>query len=349
MIISYSRITLFSNGQNPNRNAIPDSTRLFFPGQGKRESTSRNSFKCQVISVNDSPYPITKLQSNGNKFHNDEEAKLANKWRDIHGRNNWEDMLEPIDPLLRAELIRYGDMTQACYDAYNLDRSCKNDPSLFFKITGRSKQGYDFASYIYSKCLTHSIWPRDWSHKANWIGYVAVSDDEYSAHLGRRDKTIAWRKTTKDVEEIADLIDLQRPARDYQMPGRDPTIRIEAGFLKIYRRKDDKCNLCKFSTREQVLNEVKRLIDRYSDEEVSITITGHSLGSALAIINAYDIAEIGLNVREDGRVIPLCVFSFSGPRVGNIRFKQRLEGFGVKVLRVVNKHDKLAGIQQPDY
>ncbi|MCE3049902.1 hypothetical protein HAX54_046097 [Datura stramonium] len=200
-----------------------------------------------VISVNDSPYPITKLQSNGNKFHNDEEAKLANKWRDIHGRNNWEDMLEPIDPLLRAELIRYGDMTQACYDAYNLDRSYQ------LEIT--------------------------------------------------------------------------------QMPDRDPTIRIEAGFLKIYRRKDDKCNLCKFSTREQVLNEVKRLIvSRYSDEEVSITITGHSLGSALAIINAYDIAEIGLNVREDGRVIPLCVFSFSGPRVGNIRFKQRLEGFGVKVL-----------------
>ncbi|TKY52692.1 Phospholipase A1-Igamma2 [Spatholobus suberectus] len=31
--------------------------------------------------------------------------------------------------------------------------------------------------------------------------------------------------------------------------------------------------------------------------------------------------------------------SFSGPRVGNVRFRERLERLGVKVLRVVNVHD----------
>ncbi|WMV47880.1 hypothetical protein MTR67_041265 [Solanum verrucosum] len=143
----------------------------------------------------------------------------------------------------------------------------------------------------------------------------------------------------KDVEEISDIMYLQRPTRDYNMSSHDPTIKIEAGLLNIYTRKHDQCNVCKLSAREQVLNEVKRLIDRYSNEEFSITIAGHSLGGGLAMINAYDIAEIGLDLREDGRVIPLCVFSFSGPKVGNIRFKQRHERLGVKVLRVVNKHD----------
>ncbi|XP_049347878.1 phospholipase A1-Igamma1, chloroplastic-like [Solanum verrucosum] len=220
---------------------------------------------------------------------------------------------------------------------YDLDHSYSIDPNFFSEVTSGEKHGYDVSSYIYYKCLTHSIWPSNLSHQANWIGYVAVSNDEYSAHLGCRDITIAWRKTTKVVEMIADIMDLQRPARDYNMSSRDPTIKIEAGLLNIYTRKHDQCNVCKLSAREQVLNEVKRLIDRYSNEELSITIAGHSLGGGLAMVSTYDIAEIGLDL--PGRVIPLCVFSFSGPRVGNIRFKQWLETLGVKVLRVVNKHD----------
>ncbi|WMV08414.1 hypothetical protein MTR67_001799 [Solanum verrucosum] len=182
-------------------------------------------------------------------------------------------MIDPIDPLLQAELIHYGDMLQACHNAFDLDRS----------FTSGEKHGYDVSSYIYYKCLTHSIWPSNLSHQANWIGYVAVSNDEYSAHLGCRDITIAWRKTTKVVEMIADIMDLQRPARDYNMSSRDPIIKIEAGLLNIYTRKHDQCNVCKLSAREQVLNEVKRLIDRYSNEELSITIAGHSLGGGLAM------------------------------------------------------------------
>ncbi|KAH0784192.1 hypothetical protein KY290_003790 [Solanum tuberosum] len=105
----------------------------------------------------------------------------------------------------------------------------------------------------------------------------------------------------KDVEEIADIMDLQRPARDYNMSSRDPTIKIEAGLLNIYTRKHDQCNVCKLSAREQVLNEVKRLIDRYSNEVLSITIAGHSLGGGLAMFSTYDIAEIGLDLPGRGQ------------------------------------------------
>lgn len=35
------------------------------------------------------------------------QTELANKWRDIHGRNDWVDLLHPMNPILRSELIRY--------------------------------------------------------------------------------------------------------------------------------------------------------------------------------------------------------------------------------------------------
>lgn len=134
-------------------------------------------------------------------------------------------------------------------------------------------------------------------------------------------------------------MDFLKPISSNGIPCPDETVKVESGFLELYTDKEESCSYCKFSAREQVLTEVKRLLEIYKDEEVSITITGHSLGSALAILSAYDIAETGVNVMRDSRGVGVTVMSFSGPRVGNVRFKERLERLGVKVLRVVNKHD----------
>lgn len=75
---------------------------------------------------------------------------------------------------------------------------------------------------------------------------------------------------------------------------------------------------------------------------MSITMAGHSMGSALALLLAYDIAELGLNKRTNKEeMVPISVFSFGGPRVGNSGFKQRCEELGVKVLRIVNVNDPI--------
>lgn len=39
--------------------------------------------------------------------------------------------------------------------------------------------------------------------------------------------------------------------------------------------------------------------------------------------------------------LPVSVFSFASPRVGNLKFKERCNELGVKQLRVVNVHDKV--------
>jgi hypothetical protein len=113
-----------------------------------------------------------------------------------------------------------------------------------------------------------------------------------------------------------------------------------------------------------VLAEIRRLIKKYDDEKLSITTTGHSLGAALALLSAYDIAESGFNRHRTNKPlptawnqkteptptsnpgktwntpdVPITCFSFAGPRVGNSPFAERVKQLGVKVLRVVNKND----------
>ncbi|XP_049407089.1 phospholipase A1-Igamma2, chloroplastic-like isoform X3 [Solanum stenotomum] len=280
------------------------------------------------------------------------EPELVDRWLEIHGQDDWVGMLDPMDPILHNELIRYGEMAQACYDAFDFDPyskycgSCKFPRRKFFDGLGMAEYGYDITRYLYATSninlpnfFKQSRWPKIWSKNANWIGYVAVSNDETSKRLGRRDITIAWRGTVTRLEWIADLMDYLRPISSDNIPCPDPNVKVESGFLDLYTDKDEKCRYCKFSAREQILTEVKRLIEMYPDEEMSITVIGHNLGSALAILSAYDIVETGLNVKADTSVVPICVFSFSGPRVGNVRFKERIEKLGVKVLRVVNVHD----------
>ncbi|RDX91914.1 Phospholipase A1-Igamma1, chloroplastic, partial [Mucuna pruriens] len=278
---------------------------------------------------------------------------VADVWRKIHGEENWAGLLDPMDPVMRAELTRYGEMAQACYDAFDFDPyskycgSCRYSLHEFFEILELTRLGYTMTRYLYATAninlpnfFRKSRWPsKMWSKHANWAGFIAVSDDATSKRLGRRDITISWRGTVTHVEWVADLMNFLKPISP-DIPCADKGVKVEAGFLDLYTDKEMECGYCKYSAREQVLAEVKRLMEVYADEEVSITVVGHSLGSAMAILSAFDIVETGVNVGRDGRKAHVSVFSFSGPRVGNVRFKERLEkNLGIKVLRVHNTHD----------
>ncbi|KAL0366723.1 UNVERIFIED_CONTAM: Galactolipase DONGLE, chloroplastic [Sesamum radiatum] len=276
-------------------------------------------------------------------------SKLASAWREIQGLNNWENLVEPLDPLLRHEIIRYGELVSACYKAFDLDPNskrylnCKYGKRSMLREAGLADSGYEVTKYIYAAAPDINI-PIQ-TGAARWIGYVAVASDREVKTLGRRDIVITFRGTVTNPEWLANLMSSLTPARlDPHDPR--PNVKVEAGFLSLYTSNESGSRFGLESCREQLLSEVSRLVNKHKDEEISITLAGHSMGSSLALLLAYDIAELGLN-KPSNKEIPVTVFSFGGPRVGNSGFKKRCEELGVKVLRVVNVNDpitKLPGV-----
>ncbi|KAI9196354.1 hypothetical protein LWI28_023228 [Acer negundo] len=310
--------------------------------------------RCSSVSNLSTPAPPVDDQETI-VFNELENKPLRDIWRKIQGCNNWEGLLDPMNSHLRKEIIRYGEFAQACYDSFDFDPqskycgTCKYQGAHFFEKLDMADQGYQISRYLYATSdinlpnfFQKSKLSSVWSTHANWMGYIAVTTDEEEVkRLGRRDIVIAWRGTVTYLEWIYDLKDILTPANFTE----DKSIKIELGFYDLYTKKEENCSYCSFSAREQVLAEVKRLIEYYDGEEISITITGHSLGAALAILSAYDIAELELNTMDNGEYsttkIPITVYSFAGPRVGNLKFKDRCDELGVKVLRVINVHDKV--------
>ncbi|KAL0323251.1 UNVERIFIED_CONTAM: Phospholipase A1-IIgamma [Sesamum angustifolium] len=101
----------------------------------------------------------------------------------------------------------------------------------------------------------------------------------------------------------------------------------------------------KTSARNQVLTEVRRLVEEYKNEEISITVTGHSLGAAVSTLNAIDLVVNGYNRPRDmpDKACPVTAFLFASPRVGDYKFRTQGSrgGFKLEVNRdiaLVNKY-----------
>jgi hypothetical protein len=274
---------------------------------------------------------------------------LANIWREIQGCNNWENLLDPLHPILREEIIRYGGFVTSSYKAFDLDQNskrylnCKYGKKSMLKEVGMENCGYEVTKYIYA--TPPNIIENNASGR--WIGYVAVSTDDSYKKLGRRDIVVTFRGTVTNQEWISNLMSSLTPA-SVDPSNQLPNVKVESGFLSLYTSDESSSKFGLQSCREQLLSEVSRLMNKHKGEKnVSISLAGHSMGSALAILLAYDISELGLNKKNDKNDASVTVFSFGGPRVGNLEFKKRCEKLGVKVLRISNVNDpitKLPGV-----
>lgn len=276
---------------------------------------------------------------------------VASKWREIQGSDDWDELMEPLNPLLRQEIVRYGEFVIACYQAFDLDPNskrhlnCKYGKASMFQEVGMGGCGYEVTKYIYAT-PDIDIPAQFGACRSHWIGYIAVASDEEVKRIGRRDIVVSFRGTVAHTEWIANFMSSLTPARlDPHDPRHD--VKVESGFLSLYTSDDSSSKFSHGSCREQLLSEVSRLVNMYKDEEVSITLAGHSMGSSLALLLGYDLTELGLNRDGSNREIPVTVYSYGGPRVGNLGFKKRCEELGLKVLRVVNVNDpvtKMPGV-----
>ncbi|KAL2319885.1 hypothetical protein Fmac_028854 [Flemingia macrophylla] len=304
-----------------------------------RTSSSISQPKSNAISqFNKSLFSWNQLKPHSTKCNF---PKIRHKWKQYQGINHWEGLLDPLDDNLRWEILKYGHFVDAIYSSFDFDPSSHAyamsiySKNSFFNRCGLVKYGYRLTKHLHVNCEIHvPSWINKifkWSHiQSSWIGYVAICQNKKEINrLGRRDIIIAFRGTVTWLEWLENLHATLTHLPGHVVANDDVGPMVQKGFLSLYTSRTTK----HASLQEMVREEIGRVIQTYINEPLSLTLTGHSLGAALAILSAYDITTTFKNAPM------VTVVSFGGPRVGNESFRKQLEQNGIKILRIVNIDD----------
>ncbi|KAF2315090.1 hypothetical protein GH714_038138 [Hevea brasiliensis] len=239
---------------------------------------------------------------------------IGSRWREYHGSNDWTGLLDPLDENLRREVVRYGEFVQAAYHAFHSNPAMSSEEAPLPRHIALPDRSYKVTKSLYA---TSSIGLPKWvddvapdlgwmTQRSSWVGYVAICDDKRDPEDGKKG--------------YSDCITRH--------------IHVECGFLSLHKTGGAHVPCLA----ESVMEEVKRLMEQYKGETLSITVTGHSLGAALALLVADDLST------QASEMPPIVVFSFGGPRVGNRGFANQINAKNVKVLRIVNNQDVITKV-----
>ncbi|KAL6499457.1 hypothetical protein OROHE_026120 [Orobanche hederae] len=320
-------------------NGIAMPINLQAPSQYSRATCISHSYNKPISSKNNSTFKITNSWGPNGKFtptqslivsKPNNNKKLQHRWMELQGIKNWEGLLNPLDDRLRSEILRYGEFVEAAYRCFDFDTSspgyatCRYPKGSMLSHCGMTtKPAYKVSKYLHAMCGVPTLpeWADQWvpswaSTRSSWIGYVAVCDDKDEiARLGRRDVVIAYRGTGTCMEWVENM-------------------RVALTGLPD----DMACGDCGSMVQRLDKGRNTKNLTKYGDEPLSITVTGHSLGAALATLTAHDIKA----TFEHAPLVT--VVSFGGPRVGNKNFRSELERNGTKVLRIVNSDDPVTKV-----
>ncbi|CAI0444972.1 unnamed protein product [Linum tenue] len=279
-------------------------------------------------------------------------GSIATNWKKLSGENNWDGLLEPLDADLRRYLIHYGERLQSVHDAFNGETLStayglsRYPPENFFShvfLQNGKPYKYQITNFFYAYS---ELALGDWvlAGQSAWIGYVAVSTEEGKSVLGRRDILVCWRGTETKLEWFADADFPTIPVG--QVYGTTHNPKVHEGFFGVYTHNNPDSTYSKNSAREQVLAEVKKQVDKYRDEETSITVVGHSLGAALATLNAADIVANNYHKPTDSNVGCLVTaFAYASPLVGDKGFYNMFNALtDLRLLRVRNFFDPVPSL-----
>ncbi|PON39626.1 Fungal lipase-like domain containing protein [Parasponia andersonii] len=251
-------------------------------------------------------------------------------WEEPPGSNNWNGLLEPppMNLVLRKFVLRCGNFAEAIYDVFDNDLSVYPSANSLNEVQYSSllTQGvclengkdYQVVSFLYAVSGLESLLPNYQGDRiSNWMGFVAVTNDQVSTKNGRREIYVAWRGTVRDSEWVnnADAIrmvsidPLLTPQTDRSLwrPSEDGEPRVHSGFLKAYTTTNGGSSDARPSAKDEFGAVIQNLKTKYLNEKLSIIVTGHSLGGSLATLSAFDLVANGI------RNIPVTVVAFNCP------------------------------------
>ncbi|KAL5551400.1 hypothetical protein UlMin_001576 [Ulmus minor] len=243
-----------------------------------------------------------------------------------------------------------------------------------YKYYQVKKNFYASSSFLGPTCRDIPRNPDAVAGDSKWLGYVAVANDEGKKELGRRDILIAFRGTQTAAEACVDADTAMVSAAP--ILGRANNPRCHSGFYKYYTTSDAQSKYNKTSCRDQILSSVRSLVNQYKNEQLSITVAGHSLGAALALLCATDLARNGYNKPQAAAEaepdctspsgpsgpsspsgpsgpsgpygptgassnIPITAFPFACPRLGDAGYGKVFDSLNpaLRSLRITNKPD----------
>ncbi|KAF7044560.1 hypothetical protein CFC21_053772 [Triticum aestivum] len=284
-------------------------------------------------------------------------GSIASRWRELHGARSWAGLLDPLDADLREFLISYGELASASYDGFNNEeRSPHRGACVYSRAdvlaasTVSHPEYYSVTKFLYAASgRPDATGPLE----SNWMGFVAVATDEGVAAMGRRDIAVAWRGSVLQSETANDGDILQVSAAPVlgSYAATNAGAMVHRGFLSVYTSSDRDSMYNKASARDQVLEEVRRLMELHKDEVTSITVTGHSLGASLAILNTVDMVANSINVPLDSSKQlprPVTAIMFASPQVGNNKFKSAFASFrDLHAIHVKNAPDIIPTLPGP--
>nr|GLL45879.1 phospholipase A1-IIgamma-like [Ipomoea trifida] len=275
------------------------------------------------------------------------------RWRVLSGSDNWKGLLDPLDNDLRRYLIHYAAMICPSFETLirepasiniGLPRYARRNLLANTGLVKGNPFKYEVTKYFYAVsgspvgATGYNVRPPPEQRNAvlkesNWNGYVAVATDEGKVALGRRDILIVWRGTMRPLEWVTNFTFLFVNAPLIFGQNSDPL--VHRGWYEMYTAINQDSVLNQKSARDQIREEVARLVELYKNEEISITVTGHSLGSSMATLNATDLAVNPF--RPD---IPVTAFFFAGPKVGDEKFKNAFANqANLRGLRITDVND----------
>ncbi|KAF4374755.1 hypothetical protein F8388_020276 [Cannabis sativa] len=279
-------------------------------------------------------------------------GNIGRRWRVLSGEGEWEGLLDPLDSDLRRYIIHYGERVQAVVDSF-IDESKSDNFSLcrysmrnlFSKVgleSGNNPFKYEVKKYFYSSTAfkgdTSLVSPNWVAEKSKWFGFVAVATDEGKEVLGRRDILVSFRGLFPKIEADFEHIFVSAS----QILGNENNPMVLKDIYLYYTSCEPGSTYNPNSCRDQILAEIRELVDQYKDEEVSITFTGHSMGAAVATLAATDIVYNSYNkpTGRSDKAFLVTAIVFASPSLGNKGFKATFSNLNnLHVLRLRNKTD----------